>query len=85
MAQFGVLGLIVFVMLLIAIVVKILKCSGVDETAFKCNIIGGLLIFTWSGNIFENILLVTYYLLVYYMLRNSNELEEGYCGKNKMD
>lgn len=85
MAQFGVLGLVVFAMVLLAIVIKILKCPGVAETAFKCNIVGGLLIFTWSGNIFENILLVTYYLLVYYMLRNSDELEEGYCGKNKMD
>ncbi len=85
MAQFGILGLVAFIIALFVIVMKILKCSGVAETAFKCNIVGGLLIFTWSGNIFENILLVTYYLLVYYMLRNSDELEEEYCEKNKMD
>lgn len=79
MAQFGVVGLIVFVGALLVVAYKILKCPEMSEFAFKCNIVGGLLIFTWSGNIFENILLVTYYLLVYYMLLSYNELEEVYC------
>lgn len=79
MAQFGVVGLIVFVGALLVVAYKILKCPEMSELAFKCNIVGGLLIFTWSGNIFENILLVTYYLLVYYMLLRYNELEEVYC------
>ena len=79
MAQFGVVGLVVFIIALFWGGCKILKCTEMSELAFKCNIVGGLLIFTWSGNIFENILLVTYYLLVYYMLLSYNELEEVYC------
>lgn len=79
MAQFGIVGLIFFIIAFFVVAYKIMSYREMNEIAFKCNIVGGLFIFTWSGNIFENILLVTYYLLVYYMLLSYNELEEAYC------
>lgn len=68
MAQFGVIGLAFFVMCFIGICITILKCPRMKNMAFKINIVCGLCLFTWSGNIFENILLIIYYLLVYSIL-----------------
>lgn len=66
-AQFGLVGLAIFLVLFCYILIMVIKCRYFNEFVFKVNFVCGIIIFAYSGSIFENILMCLYCSTIYYL------------------